>query len=168
MHQGPGGQPEWAIFGVPCWGKAGCTETGMLPRVPAYHIAALKPGHLRHEKNSLAKARNWKDKEHPVICKVPTVGLRGPFLKGSLPVLHSNEASERPSVRIGQRMGRTRDLGHVLCASAAFIRLPSRPSLGLPGVREPFTWQREHKEETDGQLRVQLSCQPWSLIPCQR
>lgn len=100
-------------------------------------IAALKPGHLRQE-NSLAKARIWRDKEHPVICKVSTVGLRGPFLKGSLPLLHCNEASERPSVRIGQRMRRTRDLGHFLWASAAFILPPSRPSLGFPRVREPF------------------------------
>lgn len=53
LHQGPGnGSASWSISGAPCWGKAGCTETGM-----HLWIAALKPGHLRYEKNSLDKAR---------------------------------------------------------------------------------------------------------------
>lgn len=71
LHQGPGnGSASWSISGAPCWGKAGCTETGM-----HLWIAALKPGHLRYEKNSLDKARIWRDEEHPVVCKVPSVGL---------------------------------------------------------------------------------------------
>lgn len=75
LHQGPGnGSASWSISGAPCWGKAGCTETGM-----HLWIAALKPGHLRYEKNSLDKARIWRDEEHPVVCKVPTVGLRTTF-----------------------------------------------------------------------------------------
>lgn len=58
-------------------------------------------------------------------------------------------------------MGRTRDRGPILWASAAFILLPSRPLLGFPRVREPLRGRgREQKEEADDSCGFSCAVSP--------
>lgn len=69
------GQPLGLSLAPPAGGKLDARKQDW---VPGYNCSS-QTGASRLGKNSLDKARIWRDKDHPVICEVPAVGLPGPF-----------------------------------------------------------------------------------------